>query len=238
VRPRKILFNTRALRYHFRMPSHICLRRLFVVPTFVVLAALLISSNARSAKGSPQPNMDDTPEDATSRPSTDPILNQTIDIGKPPPAPSLENRAEREFFYQYRSSITARVGLALINSAVTNGGAQTIAGAEYAFTTPAMKIYEGGADIIGDGTGNLHFSRKIVYSRSEFRPYIKVGAGLLVNPSDGLVTFIKYQNYQIRAAMGLEELLRIPRSMRLELEGTLGGNTTQASITAGYVFAW
>ena len=220
------------------MPFLKCLRRLFLFPTFVVLATLAISPCAFSAKGTPQPNMDDTSEDNGNRAPTDPMVNQTIDIGQPPPAPPRRDNAEQEFFYPYRNSLTARLGGALINSAVTNGGFQTVLGVEYSFTTPSLNIYEAGADLIADGTGHLHFSRKIVYSRARFRPYVKLGAGLLINPADSLVTFIKYQNYEIRASMGSEQLMWAPRSVRLELEGLLGGNTAQIGVTVGYVFAW
>lgn len=108
----------------------------------------------------------------------------------------------------------------------------------YLFPDRKLRAWEIGADIDNDGTGAFSFSRRWVWNQNRFRPYEKVGVGILIDPDDELGTFLRYQHYQLRGAVGFEQLIGAPWSLRMELEGSASARSFQVMAYAGLTCAW
>lgn len=204
------------------------------------IGILLMSRTAQSATSDPSPDFTDTaPVEESS--DLDPMVKDSVDLTKVPPAPPSGLRAPPEYFYRYRRAITARVGLLYDTKASEDTNTHTLLGVQYLFPGPELKSYEAGADILSDGTGVAHAARRFIYSRTKFRPYTKAGVGVRIVPSDQLATFIRYENYQLRAAAGFEYLFFVygkEMNVRLETEVTASFRSVQADATIGHVWAW
>ena len=211
-------------------------RRFFVFPTFV-LACCVLAAPAYAAKSTSAPNLDDTQE-ATAPPENEKEIRSSIDIAAPPP-PRPVSAEEKEYFYRYRSALTFQTGLVYDTRAVNDGTSfLTRLGTQYDFTTEDRRKYEGGADLLSDGSGSLEGFQRFVFGQGRFRPYVKGGLGLRVVPADQLATFLKYENYQLRGAAGLEQLVKDPIGLRVELEAMLSSRSLGLSLLFGGVFAW
>lgn len=167
--------------------------------------------------------------------SSEKIKIETVDISPAPPLPPRSRSSA--FFYSYRQSLTLRAGALYATRAEDDKNLHTLIGVQYTFPID-LKPHEAGADLASDGSGILHFARKFVYSRDRFRPYSKLGAGLRIVPSERLTSLLKHKNYQVRAAIGFEQLTRRPMSLRMELEVMASLRSTQSAATVGYVWAW
>jgi len=210
---------------------------------FFTLVLFTILSGARSAEGAPSALNPDLSEPAQKH--NPPVVDETrsadtLDISKPPPSARTwsASGASDDFFYAYRKSLAMRIGINA-GSTVTNGiNTPAVTGVQFTGTDAERRVIEFGADILSDGTGDLQLSRRAIFSRTRFRPYVRGGVGLLINPQDQLAAFIKYQNYRLLGAGGFEYTLQKSASVRLEAEASLSGNGLQSAATIGYVWAW
>ncbi len=208
--------------------------------TFVLSGACLVRpALSRGATTTPSPDFDEpTTREEAADPQADEARRATIDITEPPPPRPRSPEERTEFFYPYRRAITARFGPTYATKAVDGQNNFTLIGALYTFPSQKLKSLEAGADLVSDGSGALHFAKRIEYSRSRFRPYVKYGGGVRVIPKEQLVSFIKIGNYQARGAVGFEQLVLLPQSLRLEFEATVSTEGAQAILTLGYLWGW
>ncbi len=213
-----------------------------VLPTCFSLTFLLNGSTASAAPVPLAPNIDE-PEvpDPNQTPPKNPELIESVDI-TPPPAVGQESDDESfssEYFYPYRKSMSPRLGIMYNSIAASEGNSMLYAiGFQTLWSSPTLKNYEAGADLISDGTGRVNFQQRWFFSRSRMRPYAKAGAGLKLTPKDGLATILKLANYNARAAIGLERLFLAPLSLRVELEVGVGIEDVEALLSFGYSWAW
>lgn len=205
------------------------------------LTALAFVATANGAVDAPSPDFEQDPASPSTHTSTqtiDTILKaDTVDIAEPLPLPPRQPVA-REYYYPYRSAITTRFG-ELSSSTTTNGtNTPVFGGIQYQFTKYSLQTYEIGADLIGNGTGDLLASRRWNFTKSRMRPYGKAGIGLLVQPQNGLANFVDFVNFQIEGAFGAEYSMHRSQSIRIELEFTMSSNSMQTVGAVGYVWAW
>ena len=165
---------------------------------------------------------------------------QSVDVAAPP-AESQEVIRNRklEYYFPFRQAMSPRAGAIYdLKRYAEDGQLLYLLGIQYLWHTQELKAFEAGADLISDGTGVAHFSRVRIYSRGRFRPYSKWGGGVRIIPKDGLITFLKTENLQGRAAIGFEHLLAPPMSLRFDAEATISLQTVQALVVMGYSWAW
>lgn len=207
--------------------------------TLVLLSTFILSlhtSPAHAALESASPDFQDPPpKDSTEKSANDEAIRQTIDIAKPPPLPP-RHREDAEYFYPYRKAITVHAG-PVFKTDNTDQVYSTL-GVLYLFPFRKLQSLESGAELLSDGTGALHLAKRFILSRSSFRPYWKIGAGVRVVPSEQLTTFIQSRNYEIRGAGGFEFLLSGSHSIRVEAETNWSTIGSQLIATLGYVWAW
>lgn len=219
-----------ALRYDFLMS----LARSLIFLTFVLACCALPSGSAVAAKSVGSPNLDDE-ADAAAPPENENEMRKSIDIAPPPPVPPGYER-KQEYFHKYRQAISAQIGLVYDTKAASDGtDTLSRASVQYMFTTEGRLNFEGGADLLSDGSGAIHVSQRKIYGQSRFRPFIKAGAGVRIVPADQLATFLRHENYQIRAGGGLEHLVRDPYSVRIELELMASSRSQAGTLLVGGV---
>ncbi|MEK7355200.1 MAG: hypothetical protein AAB250_02035 [Bdellovibrionota bacterium] len=131
------------------------------------------------------------------------------------------------------------MGLVYDTKAESDGtGLLSRVGIQFMFMTESRFNFEGGADLLSDGSGSLQISQRRIWGQSRFRPYIKAGAGVRIVPADQLATFLKHENYQIRGAIGFERLVKDPYGARLELEVMVSTRSQAASLLLGGVWSF
>jgi hypothetical protein len=53
-------------------------------------------------------------------------------------------------------------------------------------------------------------------------------------PEDKLATFVNLENYYLRIGIGFEDVIKLPKSVRLEIEGLAGTEKQMYKICLGY----
>ncbi len=132
----------------------------------------------------------------------------------------------REFFYHYRQSLSAMAGPAYRTDAIQDPDTQ-LSLKYWRQPTDGLSL-EAGADLVSDGTGALHLSKKSNTGRGQLRGYLSYGLAIRIVPNEQLVTFLKIQNWQIRGAMGAE--WQWPWGKSWSLRGELGVNLSPGRV--------
>lgn len=127
----------------------------------------------------------------------------------------------RSFYYPYRQELAPRMGLVL-----TTDSAHPVTyllGITYLWPRFQSPQAELGADILPDYGGHLNFGvRHIFKERDYFRPYLLWGLSHEAVARDGLATLTNFDNYYLRGSAGFENVIRLPQSVRIELEVRAG----------------
>jgi hypothetical protein len=227
-----------ALGYNFRMS----LRSVPIFLTFVLCAILATSEVSIAAPSPTSPSLDETDTSVQDdKASADQELKSQTVIVTPPPAGPNTRPAENEYFHPYRQALSARLGQVMSSfEGIDDAKSKSwvVGGLQYLFTTRANRFYEAGADLNSEGSGTLHLQRRWIFSRAKFRPYTKAGGGVIIIPSEGLVSFLRMQNWQLRGAGGAEQLVWRKLSVRAEIEATLSQNGYWLIGSIGFVWPW
>lgn len=217
------------------------MRHRWLTQLLTLVLCALVCSPSQSAPGPTDPQLDE--------PSTNSDLDRekipaeridSIDITEVKGDPFKANDfGSSEYFYPYRRSVSPRLGT-LFNSSeyADDKSILYLVGFQLLFQDQFRRSFEGGLDLVSNGTGRAHFSHRWFHSRSRFRPFSKVGLGVKIIPKNGLATLVKFDNWQARGAIGFEHLLLAPLSFRCELEAAVGPRDFEAAIVAGYSWAW
>jgi hypothetical protein len=209
-----------------------------MVARIIFLLTFVLTQIASAAPSSPNPDFTEPAVDESTGGTEAQEKKQSVDIAPAPPVPPSDE--EPEIFYRYRNAITFHVGLVYDRVPIKDPdkpGVLSRFGTQYLFPV-GLQDYEAGADLFSDGTGLIQLHRRWIFTKTRFRPYTKAGMGLRVQPSDQLATALKFENYQLRGAVGFEDLLNDPSSFRLELDGMLSTKTLQISVLLGGVWGW
>jgi hypothetical protein len=228
----------RLIKYFMPEKSDLTLVSFCLLAPLVLVMATWPAASAHAATDKPNPDFTEpsSSEDETRQEDLDRL--RSLDIAKPPPAPPGE-RVPLEYFHRYRQGLTLRLGSIYDTDPAKGSSPGFLGGAQYVFASAnLLRNYEAGFDLLSDGTGVMHAAFRFPYSRTSFRPYTKAGAGIRLVPEDRLITFLRYQNYQIRGAAGFEWTIDDPVSIRLEAEAAIGMEQIQASVNMGAVFSF
>ncbi len=213
------------------------LSRKFVV--FLLLSFLvsnLFVKRSWAAKEDPSPDFSES-EDSKNKLDQQNNVDRldSVDIAKPPPL--IVKLQEKEYFYPYSRTLSARFGGVLDSQKFSDKGFLLLAGVIYLYRHRPNEYYDFGFDVRNDNYGTIHAERRWISGRAASRPYAKAGLGLNLIPSDQLATFLKFQNYQIRGAVGIEKIFISPMSFRYEVE-LLQGEATILILSLGYSWGW
>lgn len=59
-----------------------------------------------------------------------------------------------------------------------------------------------------------------------------------IDPDEELATSSNFENYLIRAGVGLEDIIKPPRSVRMDLDVAIGAEDIWVVFHYGYSFGW
>lgn len=139
-------------------------------------------------------------------------------------------------YYPFLNSGSPRLGI-LFNSENIKEPSYLL-GFTYMFPKYKSPQIEIGFDLLNNNTGFLQISKRyIINERQYFRPYYKWGGAILMMPETKLAGLFAIQNYYLRLSVGLEDLLKPPMSVRIELEASIGAKLYFA-LNFGYSWGW
>lgn len=140
-------------------------------------------------------------------------------------------------FYTFHHSISPRIGT--WNSTENNTNFYFV-GVNYLLPTGPKRYWEFGIDWLSNNRGWLHASRRWIFkSDATFRPFLKGGLTLNLNPSETLRTFLKEDYYYASLVGGFEYWLVDRTSFRLDLAARANHQGTLiASLAIGYSWGW
>ncbi|HEX4924995.1 MAG TPA: hypothetical protein VFV50_12955 [Bdellovibrionales bacterium] len=210
-----------------------------------VFLALAISGAAFAAPETPDPDLSSS-EHAPESGDTKKL--ELLEVTKPPPPKggasgdsdrSGQARRGGEIFFPYQSAVSPRVGVGTGSRKVSNENVFYFVGLNYMLDSPHNRHFEVGVDLTSQSHGLLHLAYKWIYDHnSSFRPYWKAGPTIMLVPNEQLGTFLKPANFQARAGVGFEKLLRIPMSLRADLETAWISGGYEVALAFGYSWAW
>ncbi len=158
------------------------------------------------------------------------IQNMQISPAKDPE--QLPNAKEEKYLF-HSQSMSPRLGLILGSAAESK--IDYLIGMNYYFDTFTDGKYEVGIDLISKQIGVANISKKWIYLQNQkFRPHSKLGLELILDPDDGLASFLRKEHYLLAGAIGFEDLLQNPLSLRWDLELAIGLEEYAIRIVFGY----
>jgi hypothetical protein len=217
--------------------------------TFVLTLALtllgVISSSA--APHSEAPSARTESEDDT------PVVPKNIEDLSVTPVPmtaspktdidSFVARYNREnYYFPYRQELIAHAGvvIGLRDSSSSSRLINPIVGFDYILPREFSPKYESGADLsVFTGRGHLWFMRRhIANEKGAFRPFYSYGIMHNFVPDERLASFSNYSNYLLRTAVGLENIMRPPKSAIVDLSLAVGQKDILVLFTYGASWAF
>tara|TARA_Y100000817_G_scaffold279521_1_gene242944 strand:- start:500 stop:1123 length:624 start_codon:yes stop_codon:yes gene_type:complete len=199
---------------------------------FVVLVFTCLPSMARPHLHSPDPSIEQV-----ENPNKDikhPLQNEDVSITpfKEPPTEVVERE-----FYPYRQSLTPRIGF-LVDSTELRRLRYSL-GVSYMFPSYDNPFIEAGVDVTSNSLGFVHVTRRHIFNQHHyFRPFYKYGIAHLVDPDKELGSFVSIENYYLRITGGIEDVLEKPKSIRLELELSLGTTNAYINLIVGWSYGF
>ncbi len=163
-----------------------------------------------------------------------------MNISKPAPIPKVQDQAKEEVVYRYKQSMSPRIGV-VIDPQDAQKGKTVPLSIGFAFLLPSETSthWETSADVFTSGEGQIEVSRRTIFDEMfSLRPYYRYGAFLRVKPQNQLASFAEFKQYGGTLAIGLEDLVLKPASIRIELELGAGAEHQFALGTIGYSWGW
>lgn len=208
---------------------------------FIIVALVFTPCRSKAAPHQPEPNLD-IESSAQPPPTVNKDSLSGMDVTEPPATkPKLVNmREESTYFYPYSTSMGPRIGLLFDSERIAKQWSPLVVlGFFYKLNSISANHIVAGADLQSDSTGAINGLIEHTYSPSEkFRPFVKGGLSLLIQPDKGMANLVDYNNYRVRIGAGIEDLLQDPASLRWDFEATVGLTGYAANIIFGYSWAW
>jgi hypothetical protein len=210
----------------------------FFLTLVLTLIAMAPAAVANPTKSRPAVNkvMKPPPDDSPSAPRP---VNE-MDEYNLLPTPPMElpgKEASKTYVYPYRQALAPRLGM--MGSTDEETQFTYLVGISYLWPRYASPQAELGADVVSKFGGHLNFGVKyILHERNYFRPYWLWGLTHEVVPDDRLATFLDTDNYYGRLGVGFEDVIELPKSVRLELELLAGLDRQMLLLCFGYSWGW
>jgi hypothetical protein len=218
---------------------------LYFLTLVVVANFAFISSLAFANPHTEAPEIKDAKVEP-SGPAPEPYRNDLMSVtpvGEPPQTMSEYSRSfsKSEYFYPYRQTLTPRVGLifGLRDASDEDDIMNVLLGFNYLVKRDKSPQWEVGADLSLASAGHINIMKRRIYNeRGSFRPYYKYGVSHKFITDEKFASISNWENYMARAGLGFEDILRPPRSLRLELEAAIGPEDIFIIFTYGYSYGW
>jgi hypothetical protein len=218
-----------------------------VLVSILIAGATLPGSIARANPHAEAPTSDAAAvEEVTEEPpeafKNDRLAVTPVETNEPKNMHEYSRRfSKADYFYPYRQTLSPRVGtiFGLRDSSDEKDLMNLLMGFNYLIPRHSSPQFEVGADLSLANHGHLNFMRRHIYNeRGSFRPYYKYGVTHKIVAKEKFATFSNWDNYLARMGVGFEDIVRPPRSLRLELEAAVGAEDVFVVFTYGYSFGW
>lgn len=167
----------------------------------------------------------------------DKIDQKSVSVGK------IINEQPREskktYFFPYKQSMSPQLGILLNAEKLKDGDLPLLIGIQYLIPRHRPPQWEAAFSISTDGEAYISLGlRKIENPRRYFRPYGKLSGTLVADADERFATITDINNYFIKGTVGIEDVVKIPMSIRLEAELAVGLESQFALLNIGYSWAW
>lgn len=171
----------------------------------------------------------------------DPERLENISIVEPRPMTPSRALVERfdkaDYFYPYRSDFSMHAGVVfgVKDSSDDDDLMNVLLG--FGYTVPKLDSpkWHLGADLSMVGDGHFYVSRRFIYNeKGSFRPFYQYGVLHKMVPDEKFASFSNWDNYLLRAGVGLSDIVRPPRSVEIELNVAIGAKDILVMFTYGY----
>lgn len=151
-----------------------------------------------------------------------------------------ESEEEPRIHYQYTSSASPRIGGYLDNNLFKEKKSALYSfGATYLLPRNRSPQLEVGADVLSNSSGHIHASRRMIWAEREaFRPFYKLGLSHRIQADYKLASLVRVKNYYLQTSIGLEDLIRRPMSVRIEVQFEFNLSNQFLSLFFGYSWGW
>ena len=228
----------------------LCLGYAGVVTTSLKLTILTFVLWPMALLAAPHSEAPESISDEPQAESGDPeLLQNTTLTGIPKKEGRLETFIERfnrkDYYHAYRQNLYPHVGavLALVDSTEDDPDKNSeilnyLLGFYWELPKKLSPKWEVGAAWTSMSLGHLNIMRKHIYNeKGAFRPFYRYGITLKIDPDEELATASNSENYLLRVGVGLEDIIKPPRSVRLDLDIAAGQEDFWVIFHYGYSFA-
>lgn len=182
-------------------------------------------------------------------PSSSPVESPSLEesgmiiVSPPPLQPSPQLSIEtvkntRPSYYYYQQSFSAQFGAAWDAENEDPREILWLIALKYMLPRPLSPHWELGLSHHSSQKSFFHFSRKFTFrQRQAYRPHLSLGLAHRPRAEQQLIGFLNFDNYLVRAELGFEDLLKVPRSVRMDLSLLAGPQDVLAQFTFGYSWA-
>lgn len=160
------------------------------------------------------------------------------------PLPS-QPKKRADIYYPFHQSMSPHLGIAFMtNSDDEDDDSSSLSlnytlGIKYMLPRYMSPHIEIDADLLSNGRGIVSGTlRWILFERSSFRPFYKVGIANYVDAKDAFGTFFDYKQYLVKLSGGFEDYFKSPLSIRCELDLYVGVEDIIVLGTIGYSWGW
>ena len=199
----------------------------------LVLVLFNFSASGSPHDSAPSPQSEDLKSADQNRNVID---ENNLILSEPPTSSPAPQPIE---FFPYKNSLAARFGLLIDMDLARDGSIPYFFGFQCLFPRSQQPQFELGADIFSHSKGQINAGlRHGFYPYQYFRPYVKLGVAHQTNSNENLATFFAIKNYMAKFAIGFEDVLALPKSVRIELEAGLSIESTAIYMSLGYSWSW
>jgi hypothetical protein len=208
---------------------------------FLTLVSFFIATLAAHATPhfeSPMPVTNDST--STHEPKPEAVENFSL---TPAPATQIGKMVTRfnkaNYFYPFHKEIAVHAGVVfgLQDSSDDDDLMNYLIGFRYVLPRPVAPRWEAGADLSTVGHGHVYVSKKFIHNeKGSFRPYYSLGVLHKFVPDEKFASLSNSDNYLARAAIGLADIVKHPKSVQVEL--ALAAGIEDILVLFSYGYTW
>jgi hypothetical protein len=204
------------------------------IMTFVLFGLVTSTADTLPLQTPYQKNTATQPKPELQQPSTNDIDANNLMLApleSPKENPSSESEVQND--YRYRQSLTPILGL--VGSTDADHRLEYNIGFRYLWPRFYQPQAELGVELLSEFGGHALFGvKRTFFDRTLYRPFYLYGISHEFVPKERIATVTTYKNYYLRGSIGFEDTLKMPKSIRVELEARLGIERQMILLNFGY----
>ncbi len=198
---------------------------------------LIISINSATAAPQQDAPLEGIPEELQKTTDTQALSDEKGVIISTPKESSDQQKVQ--YFYPYRQSMSPKLGILLDPDLLRESEIPLSLGVRYMLPRRRSPQWELGFDVVTNEGAHIYLGKRfIAHPRRPFRPYFTISGMLSAQAEERLATITDFKNYYVKFSGGFEDIIKLPMSVRLEVEFILGLERQFALLNFGYSWGW